>query len=288
MIGNERDTIAAISTKPGEAAIGIVRLSGEKATKIAGNIFKSANKKKISGMDTYTMAHGYIVDENKNTVDQVIVSVMLKPKSYTREDVVEINCHGGIVATEKVLDMCLKNGARLAEPGEFTRRAFLNGRIDLSQAEAVIDLIRAKTEKSITISANNLKGDIGKKINSLKEKILDVLVELEATIDFVEEDLELTPYKKLKDTIMGILEEIEIIIDDEKRGESIKNGVKVTIVGKPNVGKSSLLNAIARKEKAIVTHIPGTTRDAIEEILNIDGIPLILVDTAGIRKTKIL
>ena len=174
----------------------------------------------------------------------------------------------------------------LAEPGEFTRRAFLNGRIDLSQAEAVIDLIRAKTEKSITISANNLRGVIGKKINSLKERILGVLVELEANIDFVEEDLELTPYKKLEETIRRILEEIEILIEDEKRGESIKNGVKVTIVGKPNVGKSSLLNAIARKEKAIVTHIPGTTRDAIEEILNIDGIPLILVDTAGIRKTK--
>ncbi len=286
MISNSKDTIAAISTKPGEAAIGIVRLSGERATKIAGNIFKSGNNKKINGMDTYTMAHGYIFDENKNTVDQVIVSVMLKPKSYTREDVVEINCHGGIVATEKVLDMCLKNGARLAEPGEFTRRAFLNGRIDLSQAEAVIDLIRAKTEKSITISANNLRGVIGKKINSLKERILGVLVELEANIDFVEEDLELTPYKKLEETIRRILEEIEILIEDEKRGESIKNGVKVTIVGKPNVGKSSLLNAIARKEKAIVTHIPGTTRDAIEEILNIDGIPLILVDTAGIRKTK--
>ncbi|MBM3712301.1 MAG: tRNA uridine-5-carboxymethylaminomethyl(34) synthesis GTPase MnmE [Actinobacteria bacterium] len=286
MFENQKDTIVAIGTKPGEAAIGIVRLSGNKAIKIAEKIFRSKNKKKISNMKTYSMIYGYVVDKMGRVIDQVIVSLMRKPKSYTKEDVVEINCHGGVIATEKVLELCLRNGSRIAEPGEFTKRAFLNGRIDLSQAEAVIDLVRAKTEQSLRVAANNLKGGLKEKINLLRKRLLEVIVELEASIDFIEEDIEITPYEELTLKVKEIQKEINALINDEKRGEIIKNGVRVTIVGKPNAGKSSLLNAIAKKEKAIVTHIPGTRGDAVEEILYLEGIPILLIDTAGIRKAR--
>ncbi len=283
---SETDTIAAIGTRPGESAIGIVRLSGNKSIKIAEKIFRSDKKRKISNMETYSIAYGYIIERDDSIIDQVILSLMKKPKSYTREDVVEINCHGGLIATEKVLELCLKNGARLAEPGEFTKRAFLNGRIDLTQAEAVIDLIRAKTEQSLRIAANNIRGDIKKRIEKLRKSILKILIELEASIDFIEEDLELVPYEGLIKIIKCVYDEISTLIKDEKRGEILKNGIKVSIIGKPNVGKSSLLNMLSKKEKAIVTHIPGTTRDAVEEVLYICGIPVILIDTAGIRKSK--
>ncbi len=219
-------------------------------------------------------------------IDEAIITLMKKPKSYTKEDVVEINCHGGMAAADKILELCIKNGARIAEPGEFTKRAFLNGRIDLSQAEAVIDLIRSKTEQSLKVAANNIKGIVKDRIEELRKRILDVLIELEASIDFIEEDLEITPYEVLEKNVIEIQKSIDELINDEKRGEIIKNGIKVAIVGKPNVGKSSLLNVLARKERAIVTHIPGTTRDAVEEILYIEGIPLIIADTAGIRKSK--
>jgi tRNA modification GTPase len=232
------------------------------------------------------MAYGCIVDKKEETVDEVIITLMKKPKSYTKEDVVEINCHGGMAAADKILELCIKNGARIAEPGEFTKRAFLNGRIDLSQAEAVIDLIRSKTEQSLKVAANNIKGIVKDRIEELRKRILDVMIELEASIDFIEEDLEITPYEVLEKNVIEIKKSIEGLIKDEKRGEIIKNGIKVAIVGKPNVGKSSLLNVLARKERAIVTHIPGTTRDAVEEILYMEGIPLIIVDTAGIRKSK--
>jgi tRNA modification GTPase len=280
------DTIAAISTGVGESGIGIIKLSGPKAVGIAERIFRAKNKIKIKQMGSFTMSYGLIVDKNGQVIDEVIISFMKKPRSYTREDVVEINCHGGLTAVKKVMEMCIENGARCAEPGEFTKRAFLNGRIDLTQAEAIIEIVRAKTDESLKIAAKNLKGAVKNKIENLKKAVLDVIVELEASIDFIEEDLEITPYEELAKKVKNINDEIEILIEDEKRGEIIKNGFKVAIVGKPNVGKSSLLNALARKERAIVTHIPGTTRDAIEEILYVEGMPLRIIDTAGIRKAR--
>jgi tRNA modification GTPase len=282
----KEDTIAAVSTRPGEAAIGIVKLSGRESISITDRIFKSKSDKKLKDMDTYTMVYGNIIDKDGNVVDEVIVTLMKKPGSYTREDVVEINCHGGITATTKVLELCLENGARTAEPGEFTKRAFLNGRIDLSQAEAVIDLVKSKTEQSLKIAAKNLKGELAKEIRKLRNSIMDVIVQLEASIDFIEEDLEVTPFSRLLIKVKKVKDGLIELIKNQEKGEIIKNGVKIAIVGKPNVGKSSLLNLLLKKEKAIVTSIPGTTRDAVEEILYVEGIPLIMIDTAGIRRTK--
>ena len=283
---SETDTIVALATKAGNSAINIVKLSGDKSIEIADRIFVAESRKKIREINSYNIIYGKVYDEKNEIIDEAIVTVMKAPKSYTREDVVEINCHGGIAAVNKIIDIIIKNGARFAEPGEFTKRAFLNGRIDLSQAEAVIDIINAKNITSLKIAANNLNGNSGKTIRKIRQRIIDIISELEAKIDFIEEDLETMPSEKILSEVKKIRENIKELIDNEKKSEIIKDGIKVAIAGKPNVGKSSLLNIMTGKEKSIVTHIPGTTRDVIEETINLDGIPVIFKDTAGIRNSK--
>jgi len=281
----ENDTIAALATRAGESAVNIIKISGKESLNIAEKIFKSKTNKKICELKTYKLIYGNIIDKTE-IIDEVLISVMKSPKSYTKEDVVEINCHGGMIAVNKVLELIIKNGARLAEPGEFTKRAFLNGRIDLSQAEAVIDIINAKTLNSLKIAANNLSGSLKNEIKNMRKKLLEIIINIEASIDFIEEDLEILPYDKLKKEIMEIYKNLIELIKNVETGEIIKNGIKITIAGKPNVGKSSLLNLIAKKEKSIVTHIPGTTRDAIDEIIYLNGIPVTITDTAGIRESN--
>ncbi len=279
-------TIAAISTAMGESGIGIVRLSGKNSIEIANSIFKSIDGKEFKIKDNRKLNYGHIIDEEENVVDEVLIAMMKEPKTYTRENMVEIYCHGGIVPVQKILELTLKNGALLAEPGEFTKRAFLNGRLDLSQAEAVIDLIKAKTNKSYEMSLNQLEGKLSKKINELRNTLLEMIANIEANIDFPEDDLETFEYIELEKKGRYIKEEIVKLIDTTDRGKILRDGLNTVILGKPNVGKSSLLNAILRENRAIVTDIPGTTRDIIEEYINIDGIPLKIVDTAGIRMTE--
>ena len=282
----EDDTVAAISTPVGEGGIGIVRISGKAALSIADKIFTSKDGGKPSAFKTYTVHYGHIVNPQTEIIDEVLLTIMRAPKSYTREDIVEINCHGGIVPLRKVLELVISCGGRLADPGEFTKRAFLNGRIDLTQAEAVLDIIRAKTENSMKMAIGQLEGRLSEEVRKLKKNLIDILTELEAEIDFSEEEIDSVSRKKIIEKLKNILHKMDGLINDAWKGMILKEGIMCVICGKPNVGKSSLMNSFLKRNRVIVTPIPGTTRDAIEEEVSLQGMPLRVVDTAGIASTK--
>ncbi|MFS9221079.1 tRNA uridine-5-carboxymethylaminomethyl(34) synthesis GTPase MnmE [Streptococcus sp. A12] len=285
MITREFDTIAAISTPLGEGAIGIVRLSGTDSFKIAQKIFKG---KDLNSVASHTLNYGHIVDPDKDEIlDEVMVGAMRSPKTFTREDIIEINTHGGIAVTNEILQLVIREGARLAEPGEFTKRAFLNGRVDLTQAEAVMDIIRAKTDKAMNIAVKQLDGSLSDLINNTRQEILNTLAQVEVNIDYPEyDDVEEATTEIIREKTTEFEALLTNLLKTARRGKILREGISTAIIGRPNVGKSSLLNNLLREEKAIVTDIEGTTRDVIEEYVNINGVPLKLVDTAGIRETE--
>ena len=277
------DTICAISTALGVGAISIVRVSGDNSIELVNKLFKG---KDLTSVDSHTINYGFIID-NEEVIDEVLVSIMKAPRTYTKEDLVEINCHGGIATTNKILELLLINGCRLAEPGEFTKRAFLNGRIDLIEPESIGDLINSETEKSRNLSLNGVTGNITSMINDIRKKIVEINANIEVNIDYPEyEDAIVLTNELIKPKVIEIKKDLNKLLEESKNGKIIKNGIDVAIVGKPNVGKSSLLNALLNEEKAIVTNIAGTTRDIVEGRFLLDGIMLNLIDTAGIRETN--
>ena len=279
------DTIAAIATPIGEGGIGIVRISGEDAEEILKRVFVTKSGKKMEQFKDRHFYYGKVLNSSGQVIDEVLAVLMKSPRSYTMEDVVEIHCHGGMIPVRNILKTVIEQGARLAEPGEFTKRAFLNGRIDLTQAEAIMDLICTKSEKAAQISVKQLEGGLSKHIGEIRNELLDIMAHIEVTIDYPEEDIEEIASRRVEDGVRKAIDKIQRLLDTAEKGKLIKHGIKTVIIGKPNVGKSSLLNALVRENRAIVTDIPGTTRDIIEEYINIKGVNVRIVDTAGIRET---
>ncbi len=280
------DTIAAISTPSGQGGIGIIRISGKDAINVADQVFKPKSKKSISAARSYTVHYGWIADDRDEIIDEVLLTIMRGPKSYTTEDVIEISCHGGIISLRAILKQVTDKGARLAEPGEFTKRAFLNGRIDLTQAEAVLDIINSKTDAFLKVSTNQLKGELSHELAVIREHILNTYVEMEAIVNFPEDDIDSEGRKKLSYDIEKAKSKIDQLLLESDQGRILREGMKLVLCGKPNVGKSSLLNVLLKTERAIVSDVAGTTRDTIEESAQINGVPFQVIDTAGILNPR--